>query len=222
MLIEFADMTNIYYSQVLFKVRVRVSQSCLTLRTPWDRTVYRVLQARILKWVAFPFYRGSSQPRGQTQASHIAGSHLSHRGSPRILEWVAFPFSWGSSQPKNWTGASCIAGGFFTSWATREATIPILRQKLQFREFPWSTGPVSSRAGIQILDFRVTILPNVCGASHSGTRWVINWKLFNCLIDNVYLNNFSLFKSQTPIYLKRNLLSSPCQTGSVLGLLPLT
>ena len=105
MLIEFADMTNIYYSQVLFKVRVRVSKSCLTLRTPWDRTVYRVLQARILKWVAFPFYRGSSQPRGQTQASHIAGSHLSHKGSPRILEWVAFPFSWGSSRPRNQTSS---------------------------------------------------------------------------------------------------------------------
>ena len=29
--------------------------------------------ARILEWVAFPFSRGSSQPRDQTQVSHIAG-----------------------------------------------------------------------------------------------------------------------------------------------------
>ena len=28
-----------------------------------DYTVYRILQARILEWVAFPFSRGSSQPR---------------------------------------------------------------------------------------------------------------------------------------------------------------
>ena len=28
---------------------------------------------RILEWAAFPFSRGSSQPRDQTQASHIAG-----------------------------------------------------------------------------------------------------------------------------------------------------
>ena len=28
---------------------------------PW--TVHGILQARILKWVAFPFSRGSSQPR---------------------------------------------------------------------------------------------------------------------------------------------------------------
>ena len=32
-----------------------------------------ILQARILKWVAMPLSRGSSQPRVQTQVSHIAG-----------------------------------------------------------------------------------------------------------------------------------------------------
>ena len=36
-------------------------------------TVHGILQARILEWVAFPFSRESSQPRDQTQASHIAG-----------------------------------------------------------------------------------------------------------------------------------------------------
>ena len=40
----------------------------------------------------------------------------------RILECVAFSFSRGSSQPRDWTQVSHIAGGFFTSWATREAT----------------------------------------------------------------------------------------------------
>ena len=32
-----------------------------------------ILQAGILEWVAFPFSRGSSQPRYQTQVSHITG-----------------------------------------------------------------------------------------------------------------------------------------------------
>ena len=36
-------------------------------------TVHGILQARILEWVAVPFSRGSSQPRGQTQVSCIAG-----------------------------------------------------------------------------------------------------------------------------------------------------
>ena len=35
--------------------------------------VHGMLQARILGWVAYPFSRGSSQPRDQTQFSCIAG-----------------------------------------------------------------------------------------------------------------------------------------------------
>ena len=37
-----------------------------------DYTVHENLQARILEWVAFPFSRGSAQPRDWTQVSHIA------------------------------------------------------------------------------------------------------------------------------------------------------
>ena len=33
----------------------------------------RILQARILEWVAMPSSRGSSQPKDQTQVSCIAG-----------------------------------------------------------------------------------------------------------------------------------------------------
>ena len=45
------------------EVRVKVTQLCLTLCNPMDYTVHGILQARILKWVAFPFSRGSFQPR---------------------------------------------------------------------------------------------------------------------------------------------------------------
>ena len=54
------------------KVKVKVAQSCPTLCTPMDYTVHEILQARILEWVAFPIFRGSSPPRNQTQVSHIA------------------------------------------------------------------------------------------------------------------------------------------------------
>ena len=47
----------------LLKVKVKVAQSCLTLCDPMDSTVHGILQARTLEWVAFPFSRGSSQPR---------------------------------------------------------------------------------------------------------------------------------------------------------------
>ena len=44
-----------------------------TVWDPMDCIVLGVLQARILEWVAFPFSRGSSQPKDWTQVSHIAG-----------------------------------------------------------------------------------------------------------------------------------------------------
>ena len=53
--------------------KMKVTQLCPTLCNPMDYTVHGILQARILKWVAFPFSRGSSQPRDRTQVSHIAG-----------------------------------------------------------------------------------------------------------------------------------------------------
>ena len=55
------------------KVTMQVAQSCLTLCDPMDYTAHGILQARILEWVVFPFSRGSSQPRDQTQVSRIAG-----------------------------------------------------------------------------------------------------------------------------------------------------
>ena len=47
-------------------VKVKVTQSCLTLCDPMDYTVHGILQARILQWVAFPFSRGSSKARDRT------------------------------------------------------------------------------------------------------------------------------------------------------------
>ena len=52
---------------------VKVTQLCLTLYNSKDYRVHGILQARILEWVDFPFSRGSSQPRDQTQVFRIAG-----------------------------------------------------------------------------------------------------------------------------------------------------
>ena len=72
---------------------MKVTQSCSTLCDPMDYTVHGILQARILKGVAFPFSRGSSQPRdsnlGLLHCRQIL-YQLIHKASPRILQWVAF------------------------------------------------------------------------------------------------------------------------------------
>ena len=52
---------------------MKVVQLCPTLCDPMDYAAHGTLQARILEWVAFPFSRGSSQPRDWTQVSQIAG-----------------------------------------------------------------------------------------------------------------------------------------------------
>ena len=58
--------------------RYLVAKSCLTPLqphgcSPWGHSVHGVLQARILEWVAIPFFRGSSQSRDPTRVSYIAG-----------------------------------------------------------------------------------------------------------------------------------------------------
>jgi len=59
---------------ILYKyIKVKVAQSCPTPCDAMDYPVHGILQARILEWVAFPFSRGSSQPKDQTQVSHTAG-----------------------------------------------------------------------------------------------------------------------------------------------------
>ena len=60
------------YKKGIWLLKVKVASSCLTLCDPLDYTVYGILQARILAWIAFPFSRGSSQTRDQIQVSHIA------------------------------------------------------------------------------------------------------------------------------------------------------
>ena len=60
------------------KVKVKAAQACWTLCkavdcSPPGSSVHGILLASILEWVAFPFSRGSSQPRSHTQVSSIAG-----------------------------------------------------------------------------------------------------------------------------------------------------
>ena len=54
-------------------VEMKGTQSCPALCDAMDYRVLGILQARILEWVAYPFSRGSSQPRDWAQVSRIAG-----------------------------------------------------------------------------------------------------------------------------------------------------
>ena len=65
-------------SHIWKKVKEKATQSCPPLCDHMDYTVHGILQARILEWVAFPFSRGSSQPRNRTGVSCIAGGFFTN------------------------------------------------------------------------------------------------------------------------------------------------
>ena len=62
-----------YFNWLVSRGEVKITQSCWILCNPMGYTFHEILQARILEWVAFPFSRGSSQPKDWSQVSGIAG-----------------------------------------------------------------------------------------------------------------------------------------------------
>ena len=74
------------------KVKLKVTQWCPTLCNHMDYTIHGILQARILEWVAFPFSRGSFQPRNRTQSPALQMDSLPAelQGKPSILftQWL--------------------------------------------------------------------------------------------------------------------------------------
>ena len=65
------------------------AQSRPPLHNPMDDTVRGILQARILEWVAFPFSRGSSQPRDQIQVFRIAGEFFTSGAIREAQEYLS-------------------------------------------------------------------------------------------------------------------------------------
>ena len=78
------------------------SHSVRLFVTPWTVQSLEFSRPEYWSWVAFPFSRGSSQPRDQTQVSHIAGGFFTswatraqmlesalRCGRPRFDRWVS-------------------------------------------------------------------------------------------------------------------------------------
>ena len=67
-----------------------VTQACPTLcnsrdYSPPGSSVHGVIPARIMEWVAIPFFRGFSQPRNGTQVSCIAGEFFRYRRKQYVI-----------------------------------------------------------------------------------------------------------------------------------------
>ena len=62
-------INRLFLDYIISRCLVKVAELCLTFCNFMDR----ILQVRILEWVALPSSRVSSQSRDQTQVSSIAG-----------------------------------------------------------------------------------------------------------------------------------------------------
>ena len=69
--------TSSYYSDILFWKTAAIM----------DYTVHGMHQTRILEWIAFPFSRGSSQPRDWIQVSCIAGGFFTSWATREAQEY---------------------------------------------------------------------------------------------------------------------------------------
>ena len=115
-----------------------IAQSCLTLCDPMDcslsgSSVHGFLQAKILKWVAFPFSRASSWPGDWTQVSHIYGRFFNL--------WVIRVFV---AYIRNIRSSGSTGGSFSPpkySWSWR---IPLYRSKLKTPKLQFHFGSVWS------------------------------------------------------------------------------
>ena len=121
----------------LLKMKVKVIQSCPTLCDPMDYTVHRILQARMLEWVAFPFSRGSSQCRDWTEVSCIAGGFFINwairEAHYLVYKWPCF----------RWQAMSaCWVPGVFFFFFSRSLLIeasPSYDNRLFMRDADWET-----------------------------------------------------------------------------------
>ena len=93
-----------------------------------DHIVHGIRQARILEWVAFPFSRGFSQPRDQTQVSLTAGGFITSwatREAHRHEGWtIKKTEHWKIDAFSLW----CCRRLLRVPWTVRTSTQSILRE----------------------------------------------------------------------------------------------
>ena len=177
-------------------VKVKVVQLCPTLCDPMDYTVHGILQARILEWVAFPFSRGSSQPRDQTRSPtlQVDSSSAEPQGKPKntrvgslfLLQWI-FP-----TQELN--RVSCIAGGFFTNWIMgnwlqRHGDKPALELKIaaaaakSLQSCPTLCDPIDSSPPCSPIPgiLQARTLEWVASALSNAWKWKVKVKSLSCV-----------------------------------------
>ena len=149
---------------------VKVTQLCPVLCNPMDYTVPGILQARILEWVAFPFSRGSSQPRDRIQVSSMAGGFFTSWTTREAQEyWSGWPTPSSADVPN--PGKSPREGNgypLFLPGRSHGQRSLALSHKGSPRILEWVAYPFSSGS---------SPLGNGTGVSCIAGRFFTNWAI---------------------------------------------
>ena len=164
-LFSFSSLSAI---RVMCAICVKVAQSHPTLCDPMDYTVYGILLARILEWVAFPSSRGSSQSRDQTQVSYIASRFFTSGppgkpkntgwGSPSLLQWI---------------------------FLTQELNQGLLLFRQILDQLSYQGSPVITSAYLRLLIFLPAILIPACASSSPAFHKMYSVYKLNKQGDNI-------------------------------------
>ena len=141
-------------------VKVKVAQSCLTLCNPMDYIVHGILQARIPEWVAFPFSRGSSQPKDRTQVSCIAGRFFTNWAIREALcasNWGQISFSCVIVHLSVWLSENTM-NCFYLSIYLHFHQLVVMNRKVE----KYSTLPGSQALQLQESAMHTGFFPNSC------------------------------------------------------------
>ena len=72
----------------IWATKVKVAQSYVTLCDPMEYTVLGILQARILKWVAFPFPEDLPDPGIESRSPAPQADSLPTKPSGKPIDWL--------------------------------------------------------------------------------------------------------------------------------------
>ena len=146
--------------------------------SPPSFSVHRILQARILEWVAVPFSRGSSQPRDQIWVSCVTGGFFttSTTWEPRIQKYISLNLTY--SVWKRWVCGT----GWGMEWVLWALVQNPPRKFVQERLAPQVQTPSSPLArwrwrwGSILLSalWKITFGAHI---HNTLTPWRIKWKL---------------------------------------------
>ena len=144
-----------------------------------------ILQARILKWVAMPPSRASSHPRGQTQASHIAGGFFTiwatreaHLSSGCLIVGVLVLYYCRKKLPQIVTWKDTV----FKFWRSEFLKLRCCRAVLLLEAIGKNLLPFPASKGPFLLFVFFFFLSFGCAMQHAGSQFPscpLQWNL-NC------------------------------------------